>query len=445
VDLPCVNFDGDGAAELPEVRGNQVEGRRRNKHRTIQDTFPHAMEPISFASRCGTLLLFLASGVPLHASEPASLSVAAVLCDETALAGAHDIEIRDGLTYIAGKGFTSRALPRNGVYPYEKSKGGSLAIVDVKQPAALRLLWSARDPLAYEDAETVLPLGGHRLLVGSRELLLFDVAQPARPGLLANLEDRPQVDIINGFARLGDVVFGANKQGYIFAADVSVADELKLLGARNAAELDGLEKPHDVASSGDLLVVVSPQGFGGKGNPGRVGVYHVTDPATRRVLPPERWTIAGQIEDQRLAGANRVMTRGAFAYIGCSLMPVAGRTDGLRSGVVVMDLSDPTKPRLRGGIDFPDPQAQGPNGLEVAGTVVFAAGGQTVQAIEVSNPDAPRELARLSAPAAFPGGKDDAHDLVYHNGHLFVTAQNSHALVVIRVDNPQRREGAKTN
>lgn len=70
-----------------------------------------------------------------------------------------------------------------------------------------------------------------------------------------------------------------------------------------------------------------------------------------------------------------------------------------------------------------------------AGQVVFAAGGQTVQAIDVSDPDAPRELGRLSSPQAFPGAADDGHDLVYVDGHLFVTAQTSHSLAVVRVAN----------
>ncbi len=56
-----------------------------------------------------------------------------------------------------------------------------------------------------------------------------------------------------------------------------------------------------------------------------------------------------------------------------------------------------------------------------------------VQAIDVSDPAAPRELARLTSPEAFSGGADDAHDLVYRDGYLFVTAQTSHAMVVIRV------------
>ncbi len=391
------------------------------------------MKYFTFTSLCAALVLFLASGIPLHSAEPNSLTIVAVLHDETALAGAHDIEVLDGLAYVAGKGFTSRALPSNGKYPYEKSKGGSLAIVDLRQPAAPKLLWSASNPLDYEDAETVLPLGGHRLLVGTRDALLFDVAEPTQPKLLTSIKDRPQVDIINGVVRLGEVVFGANKTGYVFAVDVSAPDQIKLLGARNTRERDDFDKPHDVALSGDLLIVVSPQEFGSEGNPGRLGVYRVTDPKTRRVLPAEEWTLVGRIEDKRLAGANRVMTRGNFAYVGASQSPIPARTDGLRPTVSIIDLSDPAKPRLRSSVEFTDPQAQGPNGLEIAGTVVFAAGGQTVQAIDVSNPDAPRELAHFTSPDVFPGGKDDAHDLVYHDGHLFITAQNSHSLVVLKV------------
>lgn len=359
------------------------------------------------------------------------LQLAAVLRAEAALAGAHDIEIRAGLAYIAGKGFTARALPGNGVFPYQKGRGGSLAIVDVKQPSAPTILWSAANPLAYEDAETVLPLDGDRLLVGTRDLFSFDVSDPKQPQQLAVVKDRPRVDIINGFARLGDVVFAANKQGYIFAVDVSARTSIKLLGVRHALELDGLGKPHDAAFNGDKLVIVSPEGFGANGKPGKLAVYRVVDAKTRQVLPPEQWRLLGRLEHPRLAGANRVMTRGEFVYVGSSLSANQDRTDDLRSNVSVIDLSDPAAPRLRGSVDFPD--AAGPNGLEVAGAIVFAAGGQTVQALEVSDPDAPRKLGHLTAPTAFPGGMDDAHDLVWHDGHLFVTAQNSHSLVVIKV------------
>jgi endo-1,4-beta-xylanase len=125
------------------------------------------------------------------------------------------------------------------------------------------------------------------------------------------------------------------------------------------------------------------------------------------------------------------MTRGAFAYVGSSLAQNSDRADGLRSNVSVIDLKDPAQPKLRGSIDFPD--MRGPNGMDLTGDVVFAAGGKTVQAIGVSNPDAPSELARFTSVEAFPGGADDAHDLVFRDGHLFITAQTTHALVILKV------------
>jgi|CXWL01.1.fsa_nt_gi hypothetical protein len=380
---------------------------------------------------------FLANPPPLSAAgDP--LTLAAVLRNETALTGAHDIEIRDGLAYIAGKGFTARALPGTGIYPYARGQGGSLAIVDVKQPAAPKLLWHARDPLAYEDAETVLPLGGNRLLVGARDVFLFDVGTGANPRQLAAIKDRPRVATVNGFARLGNTVFAANKEGYVFAVDISTPGAISLLGARETEVSGELGMPHDVALSGDLLVAVSPEGFGAKGQPGRLGVYRVADPRTHQVLPANQWTLVGRLEHPRLAGANRVRTHGPFAYVASSIAGGQGsRADGLYANVSVIDLSDPTAPRLRGSLEFIDPR-DGPNGLEAVGNVVFAAGGQAVHAIDMADPDAPRELARFTSAEVFPGGKDDAHDLVYHDGHLFVTAQNSHSLVILKVGDALR-------
>ena len=156
----------------------------------------------------------------------------------------------------------------------------------------------------------------------------------------------------------------------------------------------------------------------------------MADAKTRDILPPSQWQLVGRLEHARLAGANRVMTRGKHVYIGSSLSQNSKRADDLRNNVAVIDLSEPEKPRLLSTVDFPD--ERGPNGLEIAGTIVFAGGGQTVQAIDVSNPSAPRELSRFTSAEVFPGGGDDVHDLVFHDGHLFVTAQNTHALVVLK-------------
>ena len=150
------------------------------------------------------------------------------------------------------------------------------------------------------------------------------------------------------------------------------------------------------------------------------------------MLPPEQWQLVGKLEDSRLAGANRVMVGGHFAYVGSALSPKAPKDGRLVANASVVDLSDPSAPRLRGVLAFPD--ARGPNGLELAGATVYAAGGQTVQAIDVSDPDKPRETARASLGWILPGGADDLHDLVYRDGFLFVTAQTTDAVVVLRAE-----------
>ena len=84
---------------------------------------PAERREVSERMNKNSLMLALLGGclMPGMAAESLStsasaLQVVAVLHDESALAGAHDIEIRDGLAYVAGKGFTRRNLPgRRGV------------------------------------------------------------------------------------------------------------------------------------------------------------------------------------------------------------------------------------------------------------------------------------------------------------------------------------------
>lgn len=341
------------------------------------------------------------------------LRVAAVLHDETACNGIHDIEIQDGIAYAAGK-------------------GGSLAAIDVTTPAAPKLLWSVRDPQRYEEAETVLPLSPDRLLVGTRDALLFDISDPSQPRLLSDIVDRTPVNLINGFARHRNTVFGTNKLGHLSAIDVARPNAITLAGFQETRKSGGLAQPHDAAFLGDLLIIVSAEGFGRNSQPGKLHVYRVFEPGTGTLLAAPEWKLIGQLTHPRLAGANRVAVCGPFACVGSSLSHNFDRSDGLHSNVALIDLHDPALPRLRDSVDFPDPR--GPNGLEVAGHIAFAAGGRTVLAVDLTDPDALRIAARLTSSEAFPGGADDAHDLVLHDSHLFVTAQTSHSLVVLRVD-----------
>ncbi len=336
---------------------------------------------------------------------PTRLELVSIMSDLNALNRIHDIEVRDGIAYLAGK-------------------GGSLAVVDVKFPAKPQLLWYVNNPVEYEDAETVMLLGQDRLLVGTRDMLLFDIAEPAQPLLLARLQNEGSINHINGFARRSNKVFGTNKNGYIFAVKISNLDTLSLIRERETRISGELDSPHDIGFSGDLLVVVSPEGFGSK--PGRLVVYRVFDPSSGKLLPSSQWEIVGKIEHPKLAGANRIKIQGNLAAVASSvILANIPPNENLRNNVAIVDLTNPAKPRLRDSINFPS-RDHGPHGLEFVGNTVFAAGG-LVQAIDVSDPDNLQQRAVLSLSAPFAA----SNDLVLVGNYLFCTSPYS--LVVIRV------------
>jgi hypothetical protein len=180
----------------------------------------------------------------------------------------------------------------------------------------------------------------------------------------------------------------------------------------------------------NLVVVVSSQGF--KGAPGRLAIYEVFD-EKGKLLPNKKWSLVGMIGDPMLAGANRIMIQEEHALVASSLSENTARDDTLRANVSMINLKDPSNPYITGSIDFPD--KRGPNGLELIGNRAYAAGGQTVQCIDVSNPNKLHQIAVLHSPDSFLtiGKTDDAHDLVLVNEYLYVTSQYSNSLVIIRV------------
>jgi hypothetical protein len=185
-------------------------------------------------------------GSSLPGAEPGALQVISVLHDESALADAHDLEGCAGLACIAGKGFTKRNLLQGGVFPNKPGRGGCLAIVDVKPRDAPKILRSARDPLASDVAETVLPLGANRWLNGTHDLDLFYPSDRPSPKQLATIEGRPHVDTISGFARPGDEVFAASKEGHIVSLDVSAPATARTTCAAKSQSLNSPTRSNPV-------------------------------------------------------------------------------------------------------------------------------------------------------------------------------------------------------
>ena len=312
-------------------------------------------------------------------------------------------------------------------------KGGSIAIVDVAAPAHPKLLWFRRDEQALSDAETVLPVGGH-LLLGARDFFSIDVSNPAQPVFLKKISNRDRIDKINGMVKKGNHVFAACKSGWIDVFDVSDIRAPRLIGALDAWKKHGLEKPHDVDAFGSHIVVVAPNGFG-RNPTGQVAVFRVM---TREglLLPVEDWVLESITESKELIGANRVQVSGSFAYVGGSWTPSASQAagPGPHGRLTVIELSDPGHPRIAASVPFSD--LRGPNGLTVAGNMVFIAGGQRIDAIDISDPRHPVKLGSQGFPIIKEGRKtDNAHDLVYRDGYLYASFQSDDTFRILRIIN----------
>lgn len=357
------------------------------------------------------------SALAQDGGDPA-FSVASVLADGEAFDRPHDVELLGDLALVPGK-------------------GGSLAIVDVADPEAPKVLWYRHDGKELSEAETVL-VGEGRLYLGTHDFHSIDLASPCAPVFQGKVSDRKRITRINGMVRRGSTIFAASKHGWLDAFDVRNPAQPKLVGAVDLRREHGIGFPHDVDLYREYAVVPDPSGFDPKEEPGKLALIRVFDRAGAP-LPEGRWELAGVVVSTELAGANRVQVSGQYAFVGASTKAEGGR-------LVVVDLRDPTSPRQVAVLPFAPDDGWGPNGLTVAGNMVFLAGGRTVEAIDIRDPEKPVKLTSQGFPNVlknadprYPGGGDSGHDLVYRDGYLYVTGQNDNCLLILRVESERIR------
>ncbi len=342
-------------------------------------------------------------------------SIASMTLDEEALARAHDVELSGNIAYVPGK-------------------QNSLSIIDISDPVAPEILWYLNDP-GIPDSETVLPIGD-KLLLGTKDFLTLDVKDPRNPVILKKVSDRSRIDRINGMIKVGSSVFAANKSGFVDLFDVSDFSNPYLVGALETKDRFSLSLPHDIDRLGDHIVIVDPNGF--KPPVGKIGVLKVMDDGV--VMPLEDWKLVGMVEDQALIGANRVQVKGTFAFIGGSLTVEASAKAGPDfNRMAVVDLADPGNPAVVASLPFGD--IRGPNGLTIAGDVVFCAGGQTVTAYDISQPTKPVLLGTQSFPVYKKRERtDNYHDLIYRDGYLYISAQTDYGFLILKVNDKRIRD-----
>lgn len=349
-------------------------------------------------------------------------SVTSIIKDDQALNRAHDVELEGHLAFIPGK-------------------GGSLAIIDVANAWSPRIVWYEYDPVGLDDAETVLSFGDY-LFLGTREFLSLDISDSRRPVFLKTISDleKPELDRINGMVKVDNTIFAANKNGWINAFDVTRPEQPELLGSLDVNTRYGLADTHDIDTLGNYVLVVCPRKFGAYPF-GQLGVIQVRDPDTGSLLPSEQWTLAGKLEIFELIGANRIQVRGHYAFTAGSWSPDARihGNENKPSLTCILDLHNPTRPTLLATVPFDD--RRGPNGLTLEGNMVFVAGGETVEAIDISIPDKPVKLGTQKLPPENikpdPNRRgDNAHDLVYRDGFLYVSCQSDNSFMILKVEDP---------
>lgn len=364
-------------------------------------------------------LIFIFALVPsssLYAEQVSNewFSVVSILKHKQALSRAHDVQLSGNLAFVPGK-------------------GGSIAIIDVENSEAPKILWFHQDLEGLGDSQTVLPVGNH-LLLGTNDFYSMEISDPTNAVFLKKISERSdlKIDKINGMFKRGNTVFAANKSGWINAFDVSDLNSPSLTGALHVSKKFDLMNPHDIDTFGDYAIIVDPRKFG-RFPTGKIAIFRITDESSGQTLSSDQWVLTGEIENKALVGANRVHVSGTFAFIACSWIeetiypkPILG----------VIDISNPHFPRFLTSVPFLD--KRGPNGLTIAGKIAFPAGGETVEAIDISNPSKPIKLGSQKLPASNmnPGTArkgDNAHDLVYRDGLLYVSCQSDDSFMILKI------------
>ncbi|MFO7974878.1 MAG: hypothetical protein R6V12_09625, partial [Candidatus Hydrogenedentota bacterium] len=194
------------------------------------------------------------------------------ILEHEGLIGAHDIEIRGSLAFVAGK--ANQSLGR---------RAGRFAVLDISDPTKPSVLstLSEEDNEGLHNAETVL-LVGNTCLLGCDDLLAIDISDPAAPRITARVRHK-KVARINGMIHWGKVAIAANKSGYLDVFDITNPHDPQFTGALNTRALGNLHSPHDIARFGSRHLVVPSAG---KHVPVHFGIYEVSDNGSA-VLPVE--------------------------------------------------------------------------------------------------------------------------------------------------------------
>jgi hypothetical protein len=241
-----------------------------------------------------------------------------------------------------------------GTLAYLSLELGGLLILDVGDPTAPRVLSQTDTP--GQAFSTLVRDNIAYVCDGFAGLLLLDVSDPARPQQLG----RARTDAAYVMDLVGTMAFvSVNSSDQIVRVDVSNPRAPKTLGGDGAVEYGGV---YD-------LQVVGNRVFAATGSDGLTVVQFIPSD----VYGPWYW-----IADYKIAGGARsIRVLDDTAYVTSS-----------RGELLIIDVRDVRQMRLLGSFDTP---GRSPD-VRIAGNLAYVADGDSLQVLNIANPQAIRHL-----------------------------------------------------
>lgn len=281
--------------------------------------------------------------------------------------------------------------------------GKSLVLLDVSNPAALRLAGQS-EPLGDELVDVQIRLPYVYVAAWRAGFLIYDVSNPSQPRVVGR-DTRTEA---RGFALVGDRVYLTAAGEGLRVLDISQPAQPRELGrlkGTEAYDVDVLDQTAYVATGSDGLLLAdltdpaAPKALGHAFKPAapsdRVNtVWQLSREGRQLYVSPgpspvslRLFDLAQPRQPQELAQIAQPWGWGRVVAPSANRLYLAG-LDGLH----IVDVSNPAAPRELGKL------AGGVRGVAVSGEKVVVSGGGALQILEVSDPAQPRGLSRYQTP-----------------------------------------------
>lgn len=240
--------------------------------------------------------------------------------------------------------------------------GTHLAVVDLDKPGGPSVVGSL--PMPHS---TAVAVEGDLAAVSCGEdgLKVVDLSQPAEPVVVGGL-DLPgwtgRVELRGGLAHVATSYFGESGLKIVDVTDPSLPVELGSL-----VSPDGWGTL-DLAVSGDRVFLA--EGHGAR-------VIDVSEPSSLTVL--------GRLASERAVGLE---VEGELGFV------ASGGYPGSMTGVTILDVADPERPRDLSSIELPSPAGD----LVAGGNLLCVGQGELLRVFDVSIPEVPVEVGSTTVP-----------------------------------------------